>query len=477
LTHTRRGAYRARLTVRAHPRTAAIVAALALVALACSPPPVAGPGPLDHVTFPTAIKLQGQDLLAVSSNFDLTYSLAEGGSVLAIPLPPGVGQTLPPGRAMTRGTNIGSLGGELAIADASCGFSSPIALVPSRSTNTLYRLAFDANGTPSCGSGCALPLRNNLADPYGVTVACGNGKTRAFLSHMRTPDSNGYVTMLTLDSDLSRWAATVQVGVAGPGPARSFAYDADRDRVYFTGLSTGTTTLFRWYDLAGNCSIEVAQTDPTACPLGAIDIFPLVRGADLRGIALSNPIPGKPRRAYVAARVFDADLAVTIGGRPNFDVAGVLLVLELDEGPDGRPQPRLVNWVNAGLGASEVAVLPPRQGGVRDLVAVTAGDDGLVWIYDDEVGEMRKVFGRDPVNGAPELGRTPYALAVTPLDGAPPPTTSVTACQGAASACARVYVGAFQDAWVGAVDVPLDDPGSAGVVTVNGAPWRIGGAP
>jgi hypothetical protein len=455
--------------VRAHPRIAVIAAALALVALACSPPPQAGPGPLDRLTFPTAIKLQGQDLLAVSSNFDLTYSINEGGSVLTLPLASAAG---------TRGVNIGSLGGELAIADASCGFTPSVALVPSRSTNALYRLTLDANGTPSCGPGCELPLSNNLADPYGVTVACGNGKTRAFLSHLRTPNLSGYVTMFSLDSDLSRWTATVQVGVAGPGPARSFAYDADRDRVYFTGLSTGSITLFRWYDLSGNCSIALAPPDPQACPLGAIDIFPLVRGADLRGIALSNPIPGKPRRAYVAARVFDADLAASIGGRPNFDVAGVLLVLELDEGPDGQPQPRLVSWVDAGMGASEVAVLPPRQGGARDLVAVTASDDGLVWIYDDEVGEMRKVFGRDPVTGAPELGLNPYALAVTPLDKAPAsPSSPVTACQGAPSTCGRVYVGSFQDAWVGAVDVPLDDPGSAAVVTLNGAPWRIGGAP
>jgi hypothetical protein len=39
-------------------------------------------------------------------------------------------------------------------------------------------------------------------------------------------------------------------------------------------------------------------------------------------------------------------------------------------------------------------------------------------------------------------------------------------------------VSAFQDNFVSAVDVPLADPGSAAlVVTSDGLPWRIGGAP
>lgn len=463
MTHPRRRAYRPRPTVRLHPRS--LAAALALAALACGSQPQAGPGPLDRLTFPTAVTVRGQDLVVVSSNFDLTFATQDGGSVLAVPLAAGA----------ARGANIGSLGGELAIADANCGLTTPVALVPSRSTNELYGLTLGADGTPRCDGDCALPLRGDLGDPYGVGLACGPlGTKRAFVSHLRTPSFLGYVTMITLDPDRQRWQ--VQVGDAGPGPARSFAYDADRDRVYFTGVSTGAVSLFRWYDFAGSdCQIDVAATDPRACPLGAIDVSTVIRGADLRGIALSNPVAGKPRRAYVAARVFDADVAASIGGRPSYDVAGVLLVIDLEEGPGGRPQPRLVNWVDAGLGASEVAVLKPRPNGERDLVAVTAGDDGLVWIYDDEVGEMRKVFGRNPGSGAPELGRYPYGLAVSRPEETQPPS-SLAACQ-TAGACARVYVGSFQDASVSAVDVPLDDPGSAEILNVGGTTWRIGGAP
>jgi len=164
LTHPRRRAYRPRPTVRAHPRS--LAAALALAALACSSQPQTGPGPLNRLTFPSSVAVRGQDLLVVSTNFDLLYSEQEGGSVLTLSLPAGA-----PG-----GVNIGSLGGEIAIADAAaCGLPQTLALVPSRSTTALYRLALGADGIPTCGPGCALPLRADLADPYGVTVACRPG--------------------------------------------------------------------------------------------------------------------------------------------------------------------------------------------------------------------------------------------------------------------------------------------------------------
>ena len=480
MTHPRRRAYRPRPTVRAHPRS--LAAALALAALACSSQPQTGPGPLNRLTFPSSVAVRGQDLLVVSTNFDLLYSEQEGGSVLTLSLPAGA-----PG-----GVNIGSLGGEIAIADAAaCGLPNgqTLALVPSRSTTALYRLALGADGIPTCGPGCALPLRADLADPYGVTVACRpGGPNRVFVSHLRTPDLVGYVTMFPLDPNPGLWQPQVQIANVGPDPTRSFAYDSDRDRVYFTSQSTGSQALLRWFDLEnGGCRIDLPSSDLNACPLSALDLFPFVRGADLRGIALSHVIPGQPRRAYIAARVFDADVASQIGGRPTTDVAGVLLVVELDDGADGRVHPRLVNWVDAGIGVSEVAVLPQRPAsacaaaaGCRDLVAVTAGDAGLVSIYDDEVGDMRRVFGRVPVTGEPVLGLFPYGLAVASLASlgtAAQPATSVPACQTAPDACARVYVSSFQDNWVSAVDVPLADPGSAGVVMNGNLPWTIGATP
>jgi hypothetical protein len=67
-------------------------------------------------------------------------------------------------------------------------------------------------------------------------------------------------------------------------------------------------------------------------------------------------------------------------------------------------------------------------------------DDGLLWLLDDESGVLR-AFPRDDVRGAPLLGHQPYGLAVDPV---------------AVGAVARVYVGAFSDAFVTPVHVPLD---------------------
>ena len=65
-----------------------------------------------------------------------------------------------------------------------------------------------------------------------------------------------------------------------------------------------------------------------------------------------------------------------------------------------------------GLGANEVEVLPVRAG-KGDLVAVTASDDGLLWIYDDDQEALVRVIGRDPATGIPLLGRQPFGLVAT----------------------------------------------------------------
>ncbi|MGC3998758.1 MAG: hypothetical protein QM767_15405 [Anaeromyxobacter sp.] len=117
------------------------------------------------------------------------------------------------------------------------------------------------------------------------------------------------------------------------------------------------------------------------------------------------------RRMYVALRLYDADVASAIGTRPTYDIGGLLVVLELREGAFGEPRPVVVRTIDIGLGASELAVLPARDG-MRDLVAVAATEDGLLWIYDDESGAMVKVFGRDPTTGGPVLGHLPFGLAV-----------------------------------------------------------------
>jgi hypothetical protein len=133
----------------------------------------------------------------------------------------------------------------------------------------------------------------------------------------------------------------------------------------------------------------------------------------------------------------------------------MLFVLDLEEGPYGDLRARLVRMVDVAVGASEIRVLPPRAGR-RDLVAMTATDDGVLAIYDDDAGALARVFGRDPATGAPEVGRQPFGLAVQDLGGA----------------VARVFVGSFGQAVVSAVDVPLDAPDAASLVPSPVDPTR-----
>jgi DNA-binding beta-propeller fold protein YncE len=174
-----------------------------------------------------------------------------------------------------------------------------------------------------------------------------------------------------------------------------------------------------------------------------LDLYQQQRGAELRSLALSNPVPGQPRRAYVSAVLYDADLATATGVRPAYDVGGVVMVLDLVENVAGAPDYRLVRVLDAGLGAGQIRVLPPRAG-KRDLVVWTNSSAGTVTVYDDEVGAVARVLTYDPVTGAPVAGREPFGLAVAD-----------------AGASATVYLAAFGSSTVSVLDVPLASPGQA----------------
>jgi hypothetical protein len=73
-----------------------------------------------------------------------------------------------------------------------------------------------------------------------------------------------------------------------------------------------------------------------------------------------------------------------------------------------------------------VRVLPPRAGR-RDLVAVTSTIEGVLTVYDDDLGAIVKVFAmageQGPDNpvpaplGSPLVGEQPFGLAVEARDG------------------------------------------------------------
>jgi hypothetical protein len=437
------------------------------VAIGCSADPRNDPAPLDRFTYPVGLALSGTDLLVVSSNFDLRYGTDDGGSLLRVD--PAATPAIQPG-----GLRIASFGGEILVLDPATCPAVPRrqALLSSRLTDRLYRVDLDG-GALACGAGCEISFGDDirLADPYGLGVTCPpGGPARAWVGFLRTPLREALLASVDLVT------GERQVVSAGTGLVRSFAYDEEAERLFFTSVSTPLSAPLRYLELRGGCDPTKAE-NAGGCVLRAADIWGLVRGAELSGLALSHPIPGQPRRIYVAAKVYDADLAGALGARPGFDVAGRLIVLDAEEDASGFLSVRLVRSLDVGLGAAEVRVLPRRPNIAcaasasgcpqRDLVAVTAAEDGLVWIYDDEAGAMRDVFGRDAVTGSPGAGRTPFGLAVQDLR-----------LTGTGEGSARVYVSSFRDDYVTALDVPLSGSAPADYVrdgtTPAAPPRRIG---
>lgn len=171
-------------------------------------------------------------------------------------------------------------------------------------------------------------------------------------------------------------------------------------------------------------------------------------GVELRAMALGHPAAGAPQRAFLTARLYDPVAAAVAGGRTT-DWGGRLLVVDLVENALGGVDAELVRSEPIGHGAQDVRVLPSRGPGRGDVVVALAVDDGSLWIYDDETHSIAR-FGRlDALGGRPELGNEPFGLAVDPE----------------ATTTARVYVGSFRDSYITPVDVPLETPDAAVIVS------------
>jgi hypothetical protein len=235
------------------------------------------------------------------------------------------------------------------------------------------------------------------------------------------------------------------------------AYDAGTDRLYAVGRSAGPAApLFVMGLEPVRPPLASSQDQCAGISVVTIDLFPSYRGADLQGIALSNPVAGQPRRAYVSARVYDADLAAALGGRPGFDSGGVLLVLDLTDGVAGQPQARIIHEVKLEPGPGTVRVLPPRAG-LRDLVVVSNQTTGTLTVYDDQTAAVARQVTLVEGAGVPEAGRQPYAMAVRDL-----------------GAVAEVYVASFDQSTVSVLEVPLASPAEADLKRAGGLPLRIG---
>jgi hypothetical protein len=387
-------------------------------------------------------------LHVVSSNMDLAFDVAEGGTlaVLRVPdvaerpasLAPGEVQAIADLGPLERGwARVGSFGGELSILDEeTCpgwesGGREAAAFVASRNQGRLYRVALGAAGAPTCGDGCRISLDPVLGDPYSTPVACrltpAGLSASVFVTFFLTPQNLGYLQEVLLSGELPAGATAFPVVnppfAVGIDAAHSARFDPVRQRLWFTGRFAGPGTLpFRFVDVA------FTGTQPPG-----IDLASQIYGGEGRGFALSSD----GRRAYLALRLYDGFTSALYGLRTP-DTGGALAVVGIEEGADGRPGGQLLRLVPLGLGPSEVRAIP--RAGRRDLVAVTCADDGTLHLYDDEAGAVARVFALDPATGKPVLGRQPFGLAAEQrFDGK-----------------VRFFVGSFERSFVSVVR--LDDP-------------------
>ncbi|HET7755610.1 MAG TPA: hypothetical protein VFK85_17020 [Anaeromyxobacteraceae bacterium] len=456
---------------------------LALALGACGEGPSTQPAPLDRFTYPTGLALHTlgdgtRALIVVSSNSDLRYDVESGGSVMVVDPEVSSGDAL----AVRSAFPISSFGGAPAIlssrdesataaVDPTCAQwpGSDEILVASRGANALYRLSLADDGTISCAADCRTVFGTDLIDTYAVAVACfdpGTGPVaQAYVTHLGSPNNVGVVSRFDL---LSGSQASTSVQLA-PTPTQDVVWDPARRRLY-------VTTRFATIGIAPMSWIDLAFPNVV---LGTTDLNGFLRGADTRGIALAAPAPGTgfATRAYVAARVFDQDLALTFGARTP-DVAGALMVLDITDDATGNPRARVTRIVPVGIGASQVHVLPLAGGRVsgEEIVAVSS-DEGSIALYDATRGTIVRVLAtasadtvapgpflpiditdprapesaqRDPAAyrvGEKLFGDKPFALASEPM----------------ADGRIRLYVSSFDRGFVAEVRIDPAAPAAAQV--------------
>lgn len=453
------------------------IALAAALALSCAKGAARSDAPKDVLHYPAWIAAFGQQLLVVNLDQDLAY---DAGALVAVD-GSAAGAT---SGAVLGGVPVPNMAGELLLVepgdecaghlDSSSGaYAVPFALVGGRFEDALFSVPLTGE-TPPFGGVQRIDLHPFSASvPFGVGYTCSpdpEHTPRAWVAYQSGQNSVGYVAQIDLTKPPNAAGSVVQI-LVGNGPPRSFAYDRDRDRLYFTSREQDLSAPVRWIQVGNGCqSFDGGIQDERqgGCHVDSgFDLSLQFRGAEPNAIQLAvGDADGKPfecktagfvgqpcPRAYLSVRMYDADLAAFLGARPSTDLGGKLMVLELPEGGLGRPEPQVVAQVDIGMVAGDVHLIP--RSGKRPLVAVTAVDDDQLWIYDDDVGAMVKVFGRN-ANGVPPLGHEPVGLASMAV-GDP----------SGLGATERVFVTSYKDDWVSAVDVPLDDPGEAYVVRVQ----------
>jgi hypothetical protein len=444
------------------------IALLALAAAAgCSDafPPL--PGPSDAFYFPVGLAVRrlpagNTALLVVSTNFDLRYDPAIGGTLLAVD--PDASADARPAAQGGSGNGtlqvlghvpIGSFGGEvdfvqgfdhetgLPACDAMTGLVPPdpviaaggaYVVVTSRNLQEVYRVAMSAEGSLTC-EGCAQKTTPQAMDPYGVTVACASGggqqSAKAYITHLRTPGNVGVL------SELDLITGQLALSQSFPYSTYSTAYDPAHRRLFVsTRLGTLNLNPLSWFDVL--------------LPSTALSFWNVeqdVKASFTRSMVVSED----GLTGYLAVELYDYNTAAAAG--VLVANGGAIGIYDLSETAFGDPAMKLQRLVPTCLGNGQIRRIG--RPAKRDLVAATCDHENALLLYDDEAGMLaaRIALGQD---GLPILGRQPFGLAV---ESRPAGT-----CLSGSGACVRLYVGSFDRSWVNVLELDPERPTSLALV-------------
>jgi hypothetical protein len=426
-------------------------------------------------------------LVVVSSNFDLRYQESDGGTVLVVD--PDASQDSILGGDLAVYPNgfqrIGSFGGQVAVVEQACPPGWPQCptacsqlsadpavaaggaqvLLGSRAIQTLYRMEMAADGSLTCGTGCASVQGVQLLDPYGVATVCnsngGTDRADGYFTYLRGPSSQGWLTRMDLTT------GSVNVLALGISPTYGAAYASLGDWLFISGGASGGLAPLRWI----NPSVENATSGGYDFPVfNTFVTSGVVLGSSARAVAISND----GLLLFLAVDLYDADLLANTGA--YLLEGGALVVFSIARDAYQQPSMALQQVVPTCLGTGDLKVLPPRPGR-GDLVALTCDQEGSLVIYDAELGFVTSYIGLDPDTGLPILGRLPFGIAAEPIDPARAITVpaSPTAYDPSpcvlGGSCDRLYVGSFLDNWVNILEMDPDRPESIALVK------RIGRGP
>jgi hypothetical protein len=257
------------------------------------------------------------------------------------------------------------------------------------------------------------------------------------------------LTQVDLSSGTWQLASPLSLGL---GPTYTTAYDGHSRRLFVTSrFAALNLTPLRWLNLIPGSA-------------GQVNLFQSLGGSVTKDIAISSD----GRRGYLVLQSYDTAEAQLSG--QVVVTSATLAVLSLDPDLGGQPQATVLRLVPLDRGSAQVRALKtrrpdPRRPGelLRDLVAITAGGDGTLQIYDDEAGAVVKSFGPDAASGKPLLGKQPFAMAVEAVEAA--------RCRSG-RACDRIYVASFDQSWASLVELDPSLPASAEVVKRIGAERR-----